>query len=118
MNVLVVDDQPEVRSALRLLLEEEGAVTQVTEADSVQALSLLAELLCPAILLVDWELPQWRPAQLLPPLRQRQPGLRVIALSLRPELEQAALAAGADAFVSKGDPPERLRAALARLVAG
>jgi DNA-binding NarL/FixJ family response regulator len=32
----------------------------------------------------------------------------VIALSGRPEARRAALDAGVDAFVSKGDPPERL----------
>ena len=32
----------------------------------------------------------------------------MIALSGRPEARQAALDAGVDAFVSKGDPPERL----------
>ena len=33
---------------------------------------------------------------------------RVIVLSTRPESEMDALAVGADAFVCKGDPPERL----------
>ena len=38
--------------------------------------------------------------------------LRVIALSGRPEARQAALEAGASAFVSKGDPPEFLLEAI------
>jgi CheY-like chemotaxis protein len=45
-------------------------------------------------------------------LRDYRHGLRVIALSGRPEAGQAALEAGADAFVSKGDPPEALIAAI------
>jgi hypothetical protein len=36
----------------------------------------------------------------------------VIALSGRPEARQAALGAGADAFASKGDPPERVLAVI------
>jgi len=40
--------------------------------------------------------------------RTAQPGLAIIALSSNPESRRAALAAGADAFVSKGDPPEWL----------
>jgi DNA-binding NarL/FixJ family response regulator len=36
----------------------------------------------------------------------------VIALSSRPELRQATLDAGADGFVSKGDPPEELLIAI------
>jgi DNA-binding NarL/FixJ family response regulator len=37
----------------------------------------------------------------------------VIALSSRPEVRDSALAAGADAFVSKIDSPERLLEAIA-----
>jgi DNA-binding NarL/FixJ family response regulator len=40
------------------------------------------------------------------------PNLLVVVLSGRPEVRREALAAGADAFVSKVDPPERLLAAL------
>ena len=36
----------------------------------------------------------------------------VVALSGLPEARREALAAGADAFVSKGDPPEKLLAAV------
>jgi CheY-like chemotaxis protein len=38
--------------------------------------------------------------------------LAVIVLSGQPEAEQDALDAGADAFVSKADPPEQLLAAM------
>jgi CheY-like chemotaxis protein len=45
-------------------------------------------------------------------LRELCPGLPVIVLSGQPEVRRTALAAGADAFVSKADPPEQLLAAL------
>jgi len=42
MRVLIIDDQPQVRSALRLLLCEELGVTAVGEAgDLAQALELI-----------------------------------------------------------------------------
>ena len=40
--------------------------------------------------------------------RRLRPELAVIALSARPEARQHALVSGATAFVSKGDPPERV----------
>jgi DNA-binding NarL/FixJ family response regulator len=49
---------------------------------------------------------------LLAALHQVCPQLRVIVLSGQPEVEEDALAAGADAFLSKADPPERLLAAM------
>ncbi len=112
MRVLIADDRPQVRSALRLLLEQGSGVTVVGEAvDMEQALELTAGQR-PDLVLLDWELPGQDGDAVLARLRAVRPGLVVIALSGRPEARRAALAAGADAFVSKGDPPERLLAAV------
>jgi len=109
MRVLIIDDQPQVRSALRLLLREELGVTAVGEAgDLAQALELIG-VEQPDLVLLDWELPaRGGAAEALANLRTAYPGLAVIALSTRPGARQAALAAGADGFVSKGEPPERV----------
>ena len=45
-------------------------------------------------------------------LNRKAFALNVIALSGLPEARHEALAAGADDFVSKGDPPEKLLAAV------
>jgi CheY-like chemotaxis protein len=60
----------------------------------------------PDVILLDWELPGLPAAALVPTLRDRQPGVHVIALSGRPEARQVAQQAGAGALVSKGEPPE------------
>lgn len=120
MRVLIADDQPQVRSALRLLLKQEPGVAVVGEAENVEEALELATARRPDLVLLDWELPGLRAADLskkaklglLPALRARCPRVKVVALSGRPEARQAALAAGADVFVSKGDPPERLLAAV------
>jgi DNA-binding NarL/FixJ family response regulator len=112
MRVLIADDQPRVRSALRLLLRQDPAMVVVGEAgDAEEALKLVATR-APDLVLLDWELPGRRNGTTLAGLRMAQPALKVIALSGRPEARQAALAAGADVFVSKGDPPEHLLAAV------
>ena len=120
MRVLIADDQPQVRSALRLLLKQEPGVAVVGEAENVEEALELATARRPDLVLLDWELPGLRAADLskkaklglLPALRARCPRVKVVALSGRSEARQAALAAGADIFVSKGDPPERLLAAV------
>jgi DNA-binding NarL/FixJ family response regulator len=80
----------------------------------VDAEELLAgvEAACPDLLLLGWELPGLAGADLLPALRRACSNLCVIVLSGRPEARREALAAGADAFVSKVAPPERLLAAI------
>jgi len=112
MGVLLADDQSKVRSALRLLLEQQPGVSILGEAVDATSLVDWVKAACPDLVLLDWELPGLETDSLLPTLRQLCPHLAVVALSGRPEARRAALDAGADAFVSKGDPPERLLAAV------
>ena len=112
MRVLIADDEPRVRSALRLLLRYYPGVAVAGEADNVERTLELVARHRPSLLLLDWGLSGLNGAALLERLRAARPGLAVIVLSGRPEARRAALAAGADAFVSKGDPPERLLATL------
>jgi len=112
MRVLLADEQPKVRFALRVLLEREPGLAIVGEVTNGDDLLHLVAVTLPDVVLLGWELPGLTAADVLSPLRRIQPGLLVIALSVRSEVRRLALSAGADAFVSKGDPPERLLAAL------
>jgi CheY-like chemotaxis protein len=60
------------------------------------------------LVLLDWDLPGMEHQALLAALQKYNPSLKVVVLSSRMEERQAALLAGADAFVSKADPPEKL----------
>jgi DNA-binding NarL/FixJ family response regulator len=114
VRVLVADDDIHVRSALRLLLEQEADVQVVGESTAAEELVAEIERSRPGVVLVDWELPGLRSNGLLPKLR----GLvRTIALSGRPEQRAEAMRCGVDAFVCKGDAPEMLLDAV-RALAG
>ena len=112
MRVILADDQAKVRSALRLLLQQQPDVEILGEAVDTTGLLDWVKAVCPDLILLDWELPGLTAAVLLPLLHDHCPDLRVVALSSRPEVRQAALDTGADAFGSKGDPPERLLIAM------
>jgi DNA-binding NarL/FixJ family response regulator len=112
MRVLLADDQSKVRAALRLLLEEELGLSVIGEAAEAEDLLAQVQAMQPDLMLLDWELPGLRTDDHLPALRRLCPCLKIIVLSGQPEARRAALAAGTDAFVSKGDPPERLLAAV------
>jgi DNA-binding NarL/FixJ family response regulator len=112
MRILLADDQITVRSALRLLLEQEPQVEIIGESADATAVLQAIERVRPDMILLDWELPGLSPVQLLRLLRYERPLLRIIALSSRPEARKRALAAHADAFVSKSAPPEELLAAV------
>ncbi len=118
MRILLADDQPVVRFALRVLLERQPGMLVVGEAWDVTGLLAAAQAADPHLVLLDWELPGMGAARVLAALRKARPDLLVIALSGRPEARQAALAEGANAFVSKADPPDSLLAAIGAQVRG
>jgi DNA-binding NarL/FixJ family response regulator len=111
MRVLVADHQLKVRFALRTLLSRRLGLQVVGEAGTAEQLLAQVEMACPDLVLLHWRLCERAPG-LLPALRQACPELRVIVLSVRLEARSEALAAGADAFVCKMDPPDKLLAAI------
>jgi DNA-binding NarL/FixJ family response regulator len=123
MRIFLADDQAKVCSALRLLLEQEPGLSVVGEAAEAKDLLAQVQRTRPDLVLLDWELPGLRAPRsstpsagsgissgqrLLAALHSLSCRVKVIALSGHLEAREEALAAGADAFVSKGDPPERL----------
>ena len=106
MRILLADDQPKVRSALRLLLEQEAGISVTAEVSDSKELLVCLERDCPDLVLLDWELPGGTGVELVAALRAQCPELVIIAMSSRPEARQAALKVGADSFVSKGSLPQ------------
>lgn len=85
-------------------------VGEVADAEDLLA---QIEADCPDLVLLSWGLPGLAGADLLLALRSACDDLYVIVLSGRPEARQAILDAGANAFISKVELPERLLAAIA-----
>lgn len=112
MRVLFVDDEASVRWALHAFLARQPGIEVLGGVGSSRELLSRLQEGCPDLVLLDWELADSVAATLLSQLRKTCPRMAVIALSGRPEARPAALAAGADAFVSKVDTPELLQEAL------
>jgi two-component system phosphate regulon response regulator PhoB len=114
MRVLLADDEPKVRAALRLTLEQLKVIDTIDEANDAESMVHQLRTSPPDLLLVDWELPGLQRGAWLPDLCQL-PSLKVVVLRGRCHVSQLALASGADAFVSKCEPPDRLFATLKSL---
>ena len=116
-RVYLADAIPAERSALRLLLLD-MKMEIVGEAGNWPTALAHAPLNRTDMLVVDWDLLPNSPAAALDALRKACPAALVIVLiSHLDARHQAALSAGADAFISKGETParvaERLRAVAA-----
>ncbi len=98
--------------SLRLRLHQEAGMSVVGIA--VRAGALLAQVAAsqPDVVLLDWSLRGQPATGLLADLQGLEPRPLIVVLSVWPEAESEAVAAGADAFVSKTAPPDRLLALL------
>ncbi len=115
IRAIVADGEPAARHAVALLLKHELRFHMVRQAATPDGLRRQLQRLCPDILVMDWGFVAAGPLGLVALLRGLCPGLRILALDVREEVCESALASGADSFVGKGDPPARLVQALRRL---
>ncbi|MCR4394159.1 MAG: response regulator [Dehalococcoidales bacterium] len=118
MRVLIADSHPEVRSALKLLLTEKRDVVYIAEATGSDDLTNLLTEVNPDLLLLEWELPGIKPAELVSGILRSNSSISVIIISSRPQVRRVALESGAADFICKSDPPEKLVEALDRCCGG
>lgn len=121
MKILLADPHQEVRTALRLVLEQKPDIHVIGEArDTIELFSQVTNE-CPDVVLLDTDLPGLHNsrrmaisslADLVEILRKLCPVLRVISLSSQPNAEKNCMLAKTDAFFCKSDPPDALLALL------
>lgn len=110
MRVFLADDEAPVRHALHLLMQIATELGAEVCGEAGDAVGLVAQLyrMQPDLLLIDCELPGFRMADHIIGLRATCPDMKIVILSGRPEVHEDAMRAGADAFVSKVDSPDKL----------
>ncbi len=113
MRIIIADDQRHARSGLRALLCASLDRPEILEAGNGAEAVRLADEELPDAVLLDVRMPELDGLAAARLIRERHPRVRIIVLSLHAGHEAAALAAGADAFVGKGESPEKLLALLA-----
>ena len=119
-RVLVVDDDPLVRSALSLMLGGQADLEVIGEAgDGRQGVDLARSLL-PDVILMDIRMPVLNGLDATRELHARPEPPRIIILTTFDADEHVfgALEAGADGFLLKDTPPAEIVAAIRRVAAG
>jgi CheY-like chemotaxis protein len=116
LRMLIVDDQRRTRQSLRALLAAEFPLIRMLEAESGFEALKRVEDWSPDIVIMDARMPDLDGIEVTRTIKRQTPHVKVIVLSMFAEYHAASLEAGADAFISKGDPPERLLAVLRGIV--
>jgi DNA-binding NarL/FixJ family response regulator len=129
VHILLADDDRQVLSALRLVIEQEPAWLVTNEFYSIVDMLHYFENAgqCEelangyhtgqaSILLIDWELPGFQPQKHIKEIRWLCPQIKIVGLSVMMADHREILASQVDAFVSKSDTPEHVIAALQDLM--
>ena len=108
IKVLIVDGQGRSRQSLHALLATWPAVAAIHEAANAAEALCLAEAYRPDLVLIDVRTPEMSGLETTQRIKERWPGTGVVVLSMYNDFEPSAMAAGADAVVTKCEPPEVL----------
>jgi len=118
LKILLVDDAPSVRQALRWLLEEDPGYQVVGEAADGDTAVQLCYALLPDVVILDIDLPQTNGFRVSRLLKETIPSIQIIVLSGHGDVKtrQLAVDVGADGFVEKSDGWQALLAQLEGVV--
>ena len=120
LRILLVDDHPLVRRALRQALEREDDLVVCGEAeDRVEALEVL-EASSPNMAIVDLSLKTSDGLELIKDIRQKHPEVLTLVLSMHNESFHAvrAIRAGANGYISKQEAPNEVMHAVRKVLGG
>ena len=112
VRLLIADDRARSRSGLRALLSTWPGMETVAEAADGREAVRLAEERRPDVVLMDARMPGMDGLEATRLIKARWPAVKVVVLTLYAFRRAEALAAGADAFLLKGCPPDELLAAI------
>ena len=118
LHVLLVDDHPMVRAALRCILECHSDVTVIGEAGDGRAAVKAVDILQPNVVVMDISMPIMNGIEATCRIKARHPLVTVIGLSVNAHPEQctAMTRAGAALLMRKEDAWEQLHSVIKKTV--
>ena len=119
-RVLLADDHPLMREGLALLINREPDLEVVAEAEDIhQALSAI-ETSRPDIVIADFTFKESNAIELIKDIRIRWPHVAVLVLTMHNEnfYAERVLHVGARGYVTKGEPPGNVIAAIRSVLNG
>ncbi len=120
IRVLVADDEPEVREALAVLINEEPTLELVGAAGDADEAILMADAQPPDVAVLDVAMPRGGGPKAAREIRTRHPETRLLAFSAHEDgaSVQAMLGEGVAGYVLKGNPVEEILDAIHRSAEG
>ena len=118
IRVLIVDDHPQVRTALAEVLEDEADVTVVGQCEDGSQVVEAAGRLAPDVVCMDVSMPVMDGLTATEALRASRSDVRIVLLTSLPTTHPEVAAAGAQAIVPKTARPDSLLQCLRAVASG
>ncbi len=110
IRVVIADDHPVLRLAVRRRLEAEEDIEVLAEASSGEEAIAIVRAVQPDLVILDYQMPNLDGLEAARAIRAALPDVDMVMLTgwEDSDLSKAAIKAGVSGFVSKTEPPERL----------
>lgn len=110
IRVVIADDHPVLRLAVRRRLEAEEDIEVLAEASSGEEAVAIVRAVQPDLVILDYQMPNLDGLEAARAIREALPHVDMVMLTgwEDSDLANAAIKAGVGGFVSKTEPPERL----------
>ncbi len=120
VRVLIADDQPLFRQAIKTVLSADDGLELVGEASDGEEVLRLAEEHVPDVVLMDVQMPKLSGIEATQRLRERLPAVKVVMLTISDADEDLfeAIKAGASGYLLKDIDPDEVGAAIHQIQAG
>src|SRR5579862_4349540 len=115
ISILIADDDAMIRQCLRRAVESDPQFQIRWEADNGLQALFIAQQQQPQVVLLDAQMPRMDGIEATRCLRQRNRSIGILVMSAFEEQRAPALAAGADAFVTKDSGCETIREAILKI---
>ena len=114
-TILICEDDQHLQELIRVVIGEDFRFVEAYDGDEAVELALKHR---PDLVILDFMLPKRSGSDVLTAIRKELPPeeTHVIVVSAWPDADQAAVAAGADAFLPKPFEPEHLEAIVAKVL--
>ena len=120
IRIVLADDHPIMTEGLKLTISswEEFEVIGIA-SDGEKAVEMSVKLL-PDLVITDMQMPKLSGAEIIKRLKEKIPGIRILAFTSFSDAETVsrAVKAGCDGFLLKVIEPEKLRASLLSIASG
>lgn len=120
IKIMLADDHSLIREGVKLLLELDGSMEVIAQAaDGIECIDVLDEVE-PDLLLLDLFMPNMNGFDVLPEVKRKHPGIKVLILTVHNEIENLikAIDLGADGYVLKDSGSAELREAINKVMDG